>query len=171
MGYLGAIIESTDVAGILKLDINKTDFFGENTSPSFLVYNPHADTRQVTLSLGPQTYDIYNTISETVIKTSVTGNTQIDIAPNEVTLLVYLPQGSILEARNGKLYHGDAVVDYHYGYNFEGTLRIKSLAVDDTLVEFNQQVRFYSTVENAAGAVTFNWYVDGVLSPIYSDGF
>ena len=171
VGYLGAIIESTDVAGILKLDINKTDFFGENTSPSFLVYNPHADTRQVTLSLGSQTYDIYNAISETVIKTSVTGNTQINIAPNEVMLLVYLPQGSTLEARNGKLYHGDAVVDYHYGYNFEGALRIKSLAVDDTLVEFNQQVRFYSTVENAASAVTFNWYVDGVLSPISSDDF
>src|SRR5688572_22201682 len=86
-------------------------------------------------------------------------------------LLVYLPQGSTLEARNGKLYNGNAVVDYHYGYNFEGTLRIKSLAVDDTLVEFNQQVRFYSTVENAASAVTFNWYIDGVLSPGSSDDF
>jgi hypothetical protein len=63
------------------------------------------------------------------------------------------------------------VVDYHYGYNFEGSLRIKSLAVDDTLVEFNQQVHFYSAIENAASAVAFNWYVDGVLSPVSSDDF
>ena len=33
VGYLGAILASTDVAGILKLDLNKTDFFGENESP------------------------------------------------------------------------------------------------------------------------------------------
>ena len=171
VGFLGAIIEATDVVGILKLDLNITDFFGENTSPTFLVYNPHMDTRQATLSLGAQTYDLYNAISETVIETSVTGNVQIEIGPGEVMLLVYVPQGSTLESRNGKLYLGDAVVDYHYGYNFEGALRIKSLAVDDTLVEFNQQVPFYSTIENTAGSVTFNWYVDGVLSPVTSGDF
>ena len=86
-------------------------------------------------------------------------------------LLIYLPEGSSLEPKNGKLYTGDIVVDYHYGYNFEGTLRIKSLAATDTLAEFNDEVSFYSTIENASGIVTYSWYEDGVLSPISTDNF
>jgi len=171
VGYLGAIVELTDVEGILKLDINKTDFFGENILPCFLVYNPHGDVRQVILSLGSQTYDLYNAISETVIKTGVTGNTQIDMAASEVMLLLYIPTGSTLEAREGKLYIGNTVVDHYYGYNFEGSLRIKALAVADTLVEFNEQITFYSTVENAIDAVTYDWYVNDVLSPGSTDNF
>lgn len=163
VGYLGAIIESTDVEGILKLDINKTDFFGENAFPSFLVYNPHGDTRKVTISLGSQTYDVYNAIPETVIKTGVTGNTLIDVGPNQVMMLIYIPSGATLEEKEGKLYLGDKIVDHSFGYNFEGRLRIKSLAAADTLVEFNQQVIVYSAIENAAGPVTYNWYVNGIL--------
>lgn len=171
VGYLGAIMESTDVEGILMFDINKTDFFGKNTLPSFLVYNPHEDTRQITLPLGPQTYDIYDAISETVIRSAVTGNVLIDISAGEAMILVYLPQGSTLESNHGKLYTGDTIVDYHYGYNFEGSLRIKSLAVSDTLAEFNEQVTFYTTIENATTDVTYSWYVDGVLSPASTPNF
>lgn len=171
VGYLGAIVESTDAEGILKLDINKTDFFGENILPGFLVYNPHGDIRQVTLSLGSQTYDIYNAISETIVKTNVTGNTQLDLGAGEAMLLMYLPQGSTLAAKQGKLYTGNTVVDHHYGYNFEGSLRIKSLAVADTLAEFNEELTFYSAVENATDAITYNWYVDEVLSPISTENF
>lgn len=161
VGYLGAIVESTDVEGILLLDINKTDFFGENIFPSYLVYNPHDDTRQVTIALGSQTFDIYDAISETIIKTGVTGNTVIEALAGQVLLLVYLPAGATLEERQGKLYSGDEVVDYHPGYDFEGMIRIKSLATVDTLVEFKQPVTVYSEVENATGPVTYNWYVNG----------
>ena len=42
-------------------------------------------------------------------------------------------------------------------------MAIKSLAVVDTLVEFNQLVPVYSLIENAPGAI-YNWYVNGVLS-------
>ncbi|MDH5248824.1 MAG: T9SS type A sorting domain-containing protein [Cyclobacteriaceae bacterium] len=164
VGYLGAIVESTDVEGILKLDVNKTDFFGQNTFPSFLIYNPYGDTRQVTLSLGLQLYDIYDAITESIIKTGVTGNTIIDAAANEVMLLVYLPQGSIPEARNGKLYVGSDIVDFHYGYNFDGKLRIKSLDVMDTLAAYNQQVPIFSEIENASEPVSYSWFVNGILS-------
>ena len=164
VGYLGAIVESTDVEGILKLDVNKTDFFGKNPFPSYLVYNPHTDSRQVMLLLGPQTLDVYDAISETVIETSVTGNTPVDVAGGQVMLLVYLPSGALLEEKQGKLFLGDEIVDHHYGYHFEGKVRIKSLAVSDTLVEFKQPVRVYSAIENAAGPVTYDWYVNGTTT-------
>ena len=164
VGYLGAIITTTNVDGILLLDLNKTDFFGKNSFPSYVVYNPYASDKSVTLPLGPVTYDIYDAISETIIKTGATGNYSIIVPANQVMLLVYLPQGAAPVSANGKLLLGDKIIDYHYGYNFNGKLLIQSLAAKDSLVEFNQQVQVYSSVRNKSNAVTFNWYINGSLA-------
>jgi hypothetical protein len=163
VGYLAAIVERTDVDGILLLDVNKTDFFGQNAFSSFIVYNPYAVVKQVTLPLGGQVYDIYDAITQTMIKTSATGNTPINVPADAAMLLVYLPGNSTPVASDGKLYLGNRVVDYHYGYDFAGKFRIKSLAPSDTLVEFNRLVPIYSSLENAPGPVTYNWYANGVL--------
>jgi len=164
VGYLGALINQTDVDGILLLDVNKTDFFGQNSFPSYVAYNPYAASKAVTLPLGSATYDIYDAISETIINTGATGNYSITIPSNQVMLLVYLPQGSSPIPSNGKLYLGKKVVDYHYGYNFNGKLLIQSLASKDSLVEFNQQVQVYSSTRNKTGSLTFNWYINGTLA-------
>ncbi len=120
--------------------------------------------QQVTLPLGSNTYDIYDAISETTIKTGATGNSQITVPANQAMLLVYLPQGASPVPTNGKLLLGDKIVDYSYGYNFNGKLLIQSLASTDSLVEFNQQVPVYSSVRNNSGPVTYNWYVNGTLT-------
>jgi hypothetical protein len=164
VGYLAAIVESTDVEGILRLDVNKTDFFAQNDLPSFLVFNPHVDTKQITLALGAIPQDIYDAISETVVKAGVNGNTLIDVMSDQVMLLVLVPSGTTLEQRAGKLYAGETIVDHHSGYQFTGELRIKSLAASDTVVGFNQSVVFYSAIENPAEAVVYNWYLNGALS-------
>jgi hypothetical protein len=169
-GYLGAVAEPTDVEGILLLDLNATDFFGENAFPSYALYNPHASPKQVTLSLGSQTFDIYNAITETTIVSGVTGNTMVTAPSGEVMLLVYLPAGASHEIHEGKLFVDDKVADYHVGYDFQPKFHIRSLDVADTLVEFDQQSTVYSTIQHAPGAVTYNWYVDDVLQLSSSNG-
>ncbi|MDZ4715999.1 MAG: LamG-like jellyroll fold domain-containing protein [Cytophagales bacterium] len=163
VGYLGALMEKTNVDGILLLDLNKTDFFGQNTFPSYLVYNP-GSTTLVTLPLGANTYDIYDAISEMIIYTGASGNYSITAPGNAVLFLVYLPPGAATQARDGKLYLGTDVVDYHYGYDFNGVLRIRSLAAKSLLVEFNKLEKIYSSIENATGIATFNWFVNGTLA-------
>ena len=167
VGYLAALIDTTDISGILLLDVNKTDFFAANSFRSYLVYNPYPTAKQITLPLGATVYEIYDAISETIIKSGATGNTPIIISPNEAMLLVYLPQGSVPTALEGKLVLGNHVVDYHYGYNFSPKPRIKSLAAIDTLVEFNQQVPIYSQIDNASSA-TYTWFVNGIQTKISS---
>ena len=157
VGYLAAVVEPTDVEGILLLDLNKTDFFSENLYPSYALYNPHAINKQVTLSLPAGSHDIYDAISESVVATNVSGTTAITVKADEAVLLVYIPAGSSPLQSEGKLYANTQVIDYHYGYDFTGSLRIKSLAVADTLVEFNQQVPVYTTVENASASAVYNW--------------
>ncbi len=163
VGYLAAVVEPTDVEGILALDVNKTDFFSDTTYPSYVLYNPYPTDQVVTLTLPPGSYDIYNAISETTVATNVNGSFPITIKSDEAVLLVYLPSGSIPIEKEGKFYADDEVIDYHYGYDFTGSLRIKSLAVMDTLVAFNQQVPVYTTVDNATTAVTYTWRLDGVV--------
>lgn len=169
VGYLGALITTTDVDGILLLDVNKTDFFGQNSFPSYVVYNPYGSSKAVTLPLGSATYDIYDAISETIIKTGATGNYLITIPANQVMLLTYLPPGAAPVPSNGKLLLGNKIVDYHYGYNFTAKLLIQSLASKDSLVEFNQQVQLYSSVRNKSGPLTFNWYINETLASSTSD--
>jgi hypothetical protein len=169
VGYLGAIVTSTDVDGILLLDVNKTDFFGQNSFPSYVVYNPYASDKQVTLPLGAGSYDIYDAISETIIKTGATGNYPVTVPSNKVLLLVYLPAGSTPVPVNGKLMLGNKVVDFSYGYNFNGKLRIQSLASKDSLVEYNQSVTVYSSVRNNVAPVTYTWYLNGQLKTSSAD--
>lgn len=160
VGYLAAVINTTDVEGILLLDVNKTDFFLENAYPSYALYNPYTEDKVVTLTLPSGTHDIYDALSETTIKTSVSGSTTITIKADEAVLLTYVPAGTPLVAENGKLLANDAVIDYHYGYDFTPDLRIKALGVTNTNVEFGQAVPVYLTVENASGGASYSWHDD-----------
>lgn len=159
VGYLAAVINTTDVDGILLLDANKTDFFLENAYPTYALYNPYATDKVITLTLPAGTHDIYDALSETTIKTSVSGSTTITIKADEALLLTYVPAGTTLVAENGKLVGNDVIVDYHYGYDFTPDLRIKALGVANTTVEFGQSVPVYLTVENAGGA-SYTWHDD-----------
>lgn len=163
VGYLAALVEPTNVEGILLLDVNKTDFFNEITYPSYVLYNPHAIDKLVTLTLPVGSHDIYDAISETVIATNAIGSVQVTLKADEAVLLSYIPAGSILFPSDGKLYVGTYVIDYHYGYDFSGSLRIKSLAVTDTLVEFNQQVPVHTKIENATTTVNYTWIENGTI--------
>src|SRR5688500_7622651 len=79
IGYMGSLIEKTDQEKILKLDLLKTDFFGDTAYPSYLLFNPFNISKTVTIDAGAETKDIYDVISETFIAQNVTGNTLIDI--------------------------------------------------------------------------------------------
>lgn len=171
VGYLAAIVAPTDVDGILKLDLNKTDFFGLNARPANLVYNPYPDTKTVTVKVSAVPIDIYDAISEQVVRANASGNITIDIPGDGVMLLVELPAGSTLTERDGMLYESDNVVDYHYGYHFDGKFRIKSLAAKDSLVAAGQQEVIYSTIENAAGTVTYTWHVNGEVQTPGTNNF
>lgn len=163
VGYLAAVAEETDVEGILKLNLNKTDFFGDTHFPSFLFYNPHLLDQQVTLNLDTHSYDLYDAISETVIATDVTGAVQVPVKAGEVILLKYLPSGIDKTIIEGKLYGDDHIIDHHYGYDFDPIFRIKSFATENERIEFNQEAILFAETENATAALVYNWYVDDVL--------
>lgn len=161
VGYLAAVVEPSDVEGILVLDLNKTDFLGQQTYPAYVIYNPHAIDKMITLMLPPGSHDIYDAISETMVKTNVNESTVVTIKADEAVLLVYVPTGITLRSTNGKLYADAGIIDHHYNYDYTGSLRIKSLSVVDTLVEIGQEVSIYTAIENAASSVVYSWLENG----------
>jgi hypothetical protein len=163
VGYLGSIIHKTNVEGILKLDLNKTDFFGNHTFPRYLIYNPYNSDKNVILALGTSHYDIYDAISEKIILHGATGNAAVTLGPDSVQLLVYLPQGAVLTAKNRDLYAGSQLVDYHYKYNYEGLFRIKSLAPEKNVIQVGWKDPVYCTIDNATGPVVYSWKVNNTL--------
>lgn len=160
VGYLAAVVETTDVEGILLLDVNKTDFFLEVAYPMYALYNPHPTVKIVTLTLPAGSHDIYDAISQTTLATGVSGTTTVTVKADEAILITYVPTGTTLIPTEGKLYANGKIIDYHYGYDFNPPLRIKSIAVNNTNVEFGQQIPVFLTVENAGGDVSYSWHDD-----------
>ncbi len=109
MGIFGSIIETTNVEGILKLDLLATDFYRDEAYPTYLYYNPYSELKEVFLSDGPGSY--YELISKSPI---VTTEGRIMIPPRSSVVLVSVPKDGEWKTIDGKLLINDVVVDFHH---------------------------------------------------------
>lgn len=171
VGYLAAVLEKTDVEGILRIDLNKTDFGGVNTYPTYLYYNPLATAQTVNLVLPAGRFDVYDAISETVLHTNVHDTVPLDIPSDSVRLTVIFPTGkTLVDQGRFKMVDG-AVIDFHRRYDFTKDLRIKAFTVSDTLVEKSDTVQVYCLAENNDSPGTnYRWFQNGTLLASTADG-
>ncbi len=164
VGYLASIISPTNVDAVLQIDLNATDFTGANTYPNYLYYNPNATAENINITLPSGTYAIYDAISETVLNTSASGTYSFSLPANDIRLLVLYPSGSTTQQDGNMLkVVGGNVVDFHKGYTYNTSYRIKSFSADKMQVNANEALTLNCLVENESGAVTYKWYVDGNL--------
>ncbi|MDD4645892.1 MAG: T9SS type A sorting domain-containing protein, partial [Bacteroidales bacterium] len=165
VGYLAGVADTTNIPGILRIDLNKTDFYGDNSLISYLYFNPLTETKQVIVDLPSGASGIYDAITESVLAASASGSFQLHIPPGEVRLIRLFTASSVPEALNGRLYAGNAVLDYHYRYDFSADLRIKSLATDRNPIAKNTLFTAYCEPENipSGETVQFEWFLDEAL--------
>ncbi len=168
VGYLAALIDKTNVEGILQLDLNATDFFGENKYPAYLYYNPASETKSVKLLL-PATgnFDVYDAITETILFKNATQSCTFTIDSGQVRMTVIYPSGKEIQ-QDGRLKKIDGqVIDYHAGYNYNPIFRMKTLTTSATEVTPDTLVQLYCLVENVPSGygVFYRWSVDGTEIP------
>lgn len=163
VGYLASIINKTNIDGIIQVDLNKTDFRGDKTYPTYLYYNPTASTQSVQLPLPTGNYDVYDAITESVLNTNVSGNVTINIPADSARQLVVYPTGNTM-VLNGRLRLVNGhIIDYHVNYNFTSPLRIKAFSVSDTIVQKLNSVSVYCLPENNVTAnPSFDWFQNKV---------
>jgi len=110
-GVFGAIVNETEVNGILALDCNVTDFYAENKYPVFLYYNPYKDTKTVTYTSG-ESVDLFDIISKKYLVKDGSGKMSFKLPPDEAMLMVVLPAGTRLKSEGLKVKAGNVVIAY-----------------------------------------------------------
>ncbi|MFA5045785.1 MAG: hypothetical protein WC542_07635, partial [Paludibacter sp.] len=164
VGYLAAIIDTTNVKGILQIDLNKTDFRGENNYPNDLYYNPTTTSQTINRTLASGNYDVYDAISETVLQTNVSGTIHFNIDADSVKLLVIYPAGQTTVLKGRFKTVGGHIIDFHANNNYQNTIRIKAFSASDTLVQKSNSLSLYCLTENALTSnPSFQWFQNDEL--------
>jgi hypothetical protein len=162
VGYLAALVDSTDVPGILRLNLLATDAYHGPAYPSALLYNPHPTERTVRVPLGAGTVDIYDAVSDTWLARAVTDSASIAIPADAARVLVFPPAGGAETLEHGRLAVDGVVVDYRHGALGDRPPRIRALAATATTLSRGQTATLYCTAADRENPdVGIGWTATG----------
>ena len=145
-GILGGIIDTTNVPGILKLDVLKTDYYHDTAYPTFLYYNPYDSSKIVDIDVGNGQHDVYDAVTNQFLILNVSGLVSISIPANNALLLIDAPAGGVVSYDLDKMLINGVVVDYRSGQvigNYPP--RIKSLSADRLTILPRDTVTIFCT--------------------------
>lgn len=166
VGILGAIINTSNVEGILRLDLLKTDYYGGDAYPTFLYYNPYETEQSPGVILPSGTFDLYDAISNSSIESGVTGSTTLSIPSKEAMMVVIYPSDSGITMEGSRTYAGDVIIDYNNGIIItDKPPRIKALGTEELPVLTDETIQLYCTASDPEEEVLhYEWTIDGVTT-------
>jgi hypothetical protein len=149
VGIFGGIIDTTNIEGILKLDLLKTDYYHAAAYPTYLFYNPYASTQQVNFNAGTGQHNLYDAVSNTFLLNNVNGIVNITLPANSAAIVVITPAGASLTYNLNKTLINGVIIDYNNGQAVNNyPPRIKSLSPDSSGILINKSVNVYCTAED-----------------------
>jgi hypothetical protein len=111
-GMLAAIVDTTNVEMILRLDCNATDFFGDRSFPTYLYYNPFPEQKEIEYEAGDKPVQLYDLVNRAFIPGTQQGKVKLAIPGNDVRLIVQVPAGAKPVVKGNKLMLQDKVISY-----------------------------------------------------------
>lgn len=159
VGYLAAVADTTDVPMILKLDLNKTDFFQKKSFPSYLLYNPFGEGKTVKIKLPSGSFDVYETLSNSFVSRSQADSAAVSIPANSAVVIILTPPGVAVENILNKVLIDGTVIDYNAGAQTGNyPPRIKSLAPADSSLAKGESTKVYCTAaDRENGPLSYTW--------------
>ncbi len=159
VGILGAIVDTTNIPGILKLDVLKTDYFHRPAYPTYLLYNPYSVDTLVALPLPTGNHDIYEVVSNQFVQQGVSGTALLNLPAHQAWLVVLTPAGGALAYRQEWMLVNGVVVDFRSGQPVSNyPPRIKGLAADPPTVGIADTTTLFCTaVDRDGDSLTFQW--------------
>jgi len=163
VGMLGAILDTTDVEAILRINLCKTDFYSDKTYPVYLYYNPYNTEKTISYTSSNSAYDLYESISNQFIASNLSGNQVLAIPALSSVIIVEVPSGAQINKDGIQTLADNIVIDYNNGETAGNKApRIKSLASADTLVIAGTSHNIYCTVQDeSTESLTYNWNISG----------
>lgn len=113
VGYFAGLVEPTNVQGVLQIDLLATDFLRDAAWPTYLYYNPRPNAVSVQVDVGPESADLYDTVTHQFLAQGVSGVRSISLPANSARVLVLAKAGGLRYFRGGKLYVDGRVVDHY----------------------------------------------------------
>lgn len=110
-GVFGAIVNKTDVEGILALNCNVTDLYADNKYPVYLYYNPYKEDKTVTY-VSESSVDLFDIVSEQYLAKEVHGEVSIILKADDAALIIVLPAGTHLKTEGSIIKTDDTVIAY-----------------------------------------------------------
>lgn len=102
VGIFGAIVKETNVEGILQLNCNATDFYADRAYPTYLYYNPHKESKQVSFA-ADKAVDLFDIVSKEYVAQNITTDGNFEMGADQARILVVLPTGTKLTLDNKKI--------------------------------------------------------------------
>ena len=119
IGGMAALVNETNVEGILSVNLNATDSFGDNSDPSFLLYNPFDDDKVVKFNVGPESVDVFDLVTNGYVATNVKNTVDIRIPSHSSKVLRLIPRGSILSIDGNFItLNNERISEYQAAVNF-----------------------------------------------------
>jgi hypothetical protein len=115
VGFLGGIVETTDVPGILSWDCVKTDWFHPPAFPTRLVFNPYPSPKTVQFDLGPKQVHAYDLVSRTFLFREASGRNSLTLSADTAAVLVLIPVSATNPGNKDQTFvSGQTVIDWNY---------------------------------------------------------
>ena len=112
VGFLAGLFEPTNVEGILAIDLVATDVHAAESYPTYLLFNPHAETKTVSLPSGELPVDLYDTLTDRFVVKEVAKSVSVVIEAKQAVQLVFCPAGGELRIEDRNLTCNGVVIDY-----------------------------------------------------------
>lgn len=90
VGIMAAIVDTTDVEMILRLNCNATDFYAPREYPVYLYYNPHGKDKTITYhSAGA--VDLFDIVSKKYLAKNINTSASIIIPADQAVVVMEMP--------------------------------------------------------------------------------
>jgi hypothetical protein len=109
IGLLGGIVSETNVEGILKLDLNATDSYGNNDFKHYAFYNPYEEDKVITFT-SEDSYDLYDISTHRFIAKNITGSANLKIPAETTLVVVKLPANTNLDLIGNYIYFNEQAI-------------------------------------------------------------
>ncbi len=148
VGLLAALVHTTDVPMILRIDLRATDFLPVKSYPTDLYWNPYPVAKTVTVDLGPARVRLYDAVGHTfLLQSAIEGSYRLRLASKQSIQLVRVPASGSVQI-NGRVSRIRGVaIDYDNG-KAPRALRAAVLPPDYSII-----VQVRQAVVDKSGAV------------------
>jgi hypothetical protein len=149
VGIFGGIIDTTNVEGILKLDLLKTDYYHAAAYPTYLFYNPYTSSQQIQFNAGIGQHNLYDVVSNAFLLNNASGVVNITVPAGSAIIVVNTPSGGAITYNLNKTLCNGVIIDYNNGQAVNNyPPRIKSLSPDSSGILINRSANVYCTAED-----------------------